>query len=72
MANKPASDLRELPDDQLVARLDEEKDAYLKLRFRHVTGQLDNSAELTRVRRQVGRINTEIRARQIAAAEGIR
>ena len=72
MANKPAAALRDLSDDHLLERLAEEKDAALKLRFRLVTGQLDNHAELKRVRREIARINTEIRARQIAAAEGTR
>ena len=72
MANKPAAALRDLTDDHLLERLAEEKDSALKLRFRLVTGQLDNHAELTRVRREIARINTEIRARQIAAAEGTR
>jgi large subunit ribosomal protein L29 len=64
-----AAALRDLSDDALVGRLTEEKDALLKLRFRLVTGQLDNHAELKRVRREIARVNTEIRARQIAAAE---
>ena len=72
MANKPAANLRDLSDDHLLERLTEEKDSALKLRFRLVTGQLDNHAELQRVRREIARINTEIRARQIAAAEGTR
>ncbi len=72
MANKAAAELRDLGDDHLLERLAEEKDAALKLRFRLVTGQLDNHAELKRVRREIARINTEIRARQIAAAEGTR
>jgi large subunit ribosomal protein L29 len=72
MPSKPAAALRDLSDDHLLERLVEEKDAALKLRFRLVTGQLDNHAELQRVRREIARINTEIRARQIAAAEGTR
>jgi large subunit ribosomal protein L29 len=64
-----AAGLRDLADDALVERLVEEKDGLLKLRFRLVTGQLDNHAELKRVRREIARVNTEIRARQIAAAE---
>ena len=67
---KAAVALRDLSDDALVERLTEEKDALLKLRFRLVTGQLDNSAEVKRVRREIARINTEIRTRQISAAEG--
>jgi large subunit ribosomal protein L29 len=70
MPNIAAAALRDLSDDHLLERLLEEKDSLLKLRFRLVTGQLDNHAELKRVRREIARINTEIRARQIAAAEG--
>jgi large subunit ribosomal protein L29 len=64
-----AAALRDLADDHLLTRLVEEKDSLLKLRFRLVTGQLDNHTELKKVRREIARINTEIRARQIAAAE---
>ena len=67
--NASAAALRDLADDHLLTRLVEEKDSLLKLRFRLVTGQLDNHAELKKVRREIARINTEIRARQIAAAE---
>ena len=70
MANNAAAALRDLADDHLLERLVAEKDSLLKLRFRLVTGQLDNHAELKRVRREIARINTEIRTRQIAAAEG--
>ena len=70
MANNAAAALRDLADDHLLERLVAEKDGLLKLRFRLVTGQLDNHAELKRVRREIARINTEIRTRQIAAAEG--
>ena len=68
-ARTAAAALRDLSDDALVGKLVEEKDALLKLRFRLVTGQLDNHAELKSVRQEIARINTEIRARQIAAAE---
>ena len=67
-----AAALRDLSDDNLLSKLVEEKDSLLKLRFRLVTGQLDNHAEIVRVRRDIARVNTEIRARQIAAAEGSR
>jgi large subunit ribosomal protein L29 len=66
-----AAALRDLTDDHLLTRLVEEKDSLLKLRFRLVTGQLDNHTELKKVRREIARINTEIRARQIAAADQI-
>ena len=65
------SAFRELDDASLVRTLAETKEELFNLRFQHVTGQLDNYARLTQVRRDVARINTELRAREIAAAEEI-
>ena len=64
-----AQELRELDLAALVDELRATKQEALNLRFRNATGQLDNTAELVRVRRQIARINTEIRAREIQAAE---
>jgi large subunit ribosomal protein L29 len=68
MARKTA----ELTEMDLGALLDElraSKQEALNLRFRNATGQLDNTAEIRRVRRQIARLNTLIRQREIAAAE---
>ena len=54
---------------ELVDELRATKHEALNLRFRNATGQLDNTAEIRTVRRQIGRINTYIRQREIAAAE---
>jgi large subunit ribosomal protein L29 len=70
MARKNA-ELRELDLPALVEELRATKQEALNLRFRNATGQLDNTAEITRVRRQIARINTLIRQREIAAAEAI-
>jgi len=59
----------ELTDTDLVNLLDETKDESLNLRFQHVTGQLDNFKRIGVVRRQVARIKTELRMREINAAE---
>ncbi len=67
-----ARDMSELRDMDLPALVDElraTKQEALNLRFRNATGQLDNTAELRQVRRQIARLNTLIRAREIAAAE---
>ena len=69
MANKKNQDLQGLDLAGLAQELSATKQEALNLRFRHATGQLDNSSELTKVRRQIARINTMIRAREIAAAE---
>jgi large subunit ribosomal protein L29 len=65
------SGFREMDDASLVQALSETKEELFNLRFQHVTGQLDNNARLTDVRRDVARINTELRAREIAAAEAL-
>jgi large subunit ribosomal protein L29 len=71
MPNQAAQDLRELDDAGLLRALAETKEELFNLRFQIVTGQLDNSARLSHVRRHVARINTELRAREIAAAEAL-
>ena len=63
------SELREMDDDELVTRLVEARQELFNLRFQHVTGQQDNYARLGQVRRDVARINTLLRQREIAAAE---
>jgi large subunit ribosomal protein L29 len=63
------NDLRELTDDVLEARLLETKDELFKIRFTHATGQLDKYHRINELRREVARINTLLREREIAAAE---
>ena len=64
-----ANELRELDDDELATRLREFKEELFNLRFQHVTGQLDNYARIGQVRRDVARIRTLLREREIAAYE---
>ena len=68
MAGKK-NDIAELSLGELIDELRATKQEALNLRFRNATGQLDNTAEMRRVRRQIARINTFIRQREIAAAE---
>jgi large subunit ribosomal protein L29 len=64
-----AAELRELNDTELEHRLGEAKEELFNLRFQNATGQLDNVARLPQVRRDVARIETLLREREIAAAE---
>jgi len=66
---KTTTELRELDLAALVEELRATKQEALNLRFRNATGQLENSSEIRRVKRQIARINTLIRQREIAAAE---
>ena len=71
MANPKAAEIRDLADDQLVERLAETKQELFNLRFQHVTGQLDNYARLQQLKRDIARVNTELRVREIAAHEAL-
>jgi large subunit ribosomal protein L29 len=62
-------DLEDMDLGQLIDELRATKHEALNLRFRNATGQLDNTAEIKKARRQIARINTLIRQREIAAAE---
>ena len=66
---KNNSDLADLSLGELIDELKATKQEALNLRFRNATGQLENTAEIGKVRKQVARINTLIRERDIAAAE---
>ena len=70
MASKSES-YRDLDDAGLVRALADAKEALFNLRFQNATGQLDNNASIGETRRNVARINTELRAREIAAAEAL-
>ncbi|MGH9156599.1 MAG: 50S ribosomal protein L29 [Acidimicrobiales bacterium] len=69
MARTRARELRDTVPEELETRLSETRQELFNLRFQHVTGQLDNSARLGQLRREVARINTMLREQEIAAAE---
>ena len=62
-----AAELRELADDELDERLDENREELFNLRFQVVTGQLDNPRRISEVKREIARILTVQRERSIAA-----
>ena len=60
-----AGDLRAMEDDELVQRLREHKEELFNLRFQSATGQLDNNKRLQTVRRDIARIYTVMREREL-------
>jgi large subunit ribosomal protein L29 len=60
-----AAELRELTDDELVLRVREAKEELFNLRFQMATGQLDNNRRLRTVRRDIARIYTIMREREL-------
>ena len=62
--------LRERGDTELRERFSESKEELFNLRFQLATGQLENHARVGQVKREVARVLTELREREISAAEG--
>jgi large subunit ribosomal protein L29 len=63
--------LADLGDTDLLERLGESKEELFNLRFQLVTGQLENHSRLGQVKKEVARLLTELRAREIEAAESV-
>ena len=64
-AGVKAAELRELSDEELVAKLREAKAELFNLRVQGATGQLDNNRRLQVVRREIARIYTIMREREL-------
>ena len=64
-----SSELRNLGDTELIERLADAKEELFNLRFQNVTGQLDSSARIGVVRKDIARLNTILRQREIELAE---
>ena len=63
-----SAELRELPDDELQQHYSESKEELFNLRFQVVTSQLDDPRRLSKVKREIARVLTVMREREIAAA----
>ncbi len=65
MAGTPPLELRGAGDEELLTRLREAKQELFNLRFQVATGQLDNNRRLQTVRRDIARIYTVMREREL-------
>jgi len=59
------TEVRALDDDELLVRLREAKEELFNLRFQVATGQLDNNRRLHAVRKDIARIYTVMREREL-------
>lgn len=65
------SELKELSVAELQERLDAEKVQLTKLRINHAVSPLENPNIVRETRRNVARINTEVRRRQLSSADSV-
>jgi large subunit ribosomal protein L29 len=63
------AELREMDEQELLDALASAQQELFNLRFQHVTGQLDNYSRLNAVRKDIARLHTILREREIAEAE---
>jgi len=61
------AEIVKLKDDKLVDALANSRAELFNLRFRLATGQLDDPSKITVVKKDIARIQTEIRARELKA-----
>lgn len=59
-------DIRELKDDEIQDRVRELKEERFRLRFRSATAELENPKLLTEIRRDIARMKTVLRERELA------
>lgn len=62
-----AKDIRELKDSEISEKLEEAYEELWNLRFKHATNQLTNTSEIRRVRKDIARLKTVQREREIWA-----
>ncbi|WP_251197245.1 50S ribosomal protein L29 [Anaerotardibacter muris] len=62
-----AAEIRALSADDLQSKLQEARAELFNLRFQMATGQLDNTARVKEVKKDIARIQTEMRAREMSA-----
>lgn len=62
-----SKEIKNLNDVELGKKLQELKSELFNLRFRHASGQLENPVAIRLVKKDIARVNTEIRSRQIQA-----
>ncbi len=64
-----ANEIHEMNETDLAVKLKDARVELFNLRFQHATGQLDNPTKIAAVKRDIARLHTEIRAREIEAAK---
>jgi len=61
-----SAEIRELPTEEILRALEEQRRALFNLRFQRETEQLERSAETGKIRREVARLLTILRERELA------
>ena len=63
------NNIREMSEVELAAELDKMKKDLFNLRFQHVTGQLENPVKMRETKRDIARVKTIMREKELAKAQ---
>ncbi|MGD9504465.1 MAG: 50S ribosomal protein L29 [Syntrophobacteraceae bacterium] len=63
-----SNELRDLTKDELTLKVKEMREALFNLQFQHATGQLENTAQLKKTRKDIARAMTVLSAMERASA----
>ena len=61
------TDIKDLADTEIAEKIKASRAELFNLRFRLATGQLDNPTQIKAVKRNIARLHTELRARELRA-----
>ena len=62
------NDIRELSDEDLAVKVKDSRAELFNLRFQLATGQLDNTGRIAAVKKDIARLHTELRGRELRAS----
>lgn len=62
--------MREMTEAELIAELKKMKNELFNLRFQHVTGQLENPIKLREAKKQIAKVKTIIREKELQKVQG--
>ena len=65
-----AKQIHEMKDEELAVKLTELKQELFNLRFSHATGQLNNPMQMVNCKRDIARVKTVMRERELKKAAG--
>ncbi len=61
------SEIQELSTEEVVARINEEKANLTKMKFAHTVSAIENPTRITKIRKDIARLNTELTKRKAEA-----
>lgn len=64
-----AKEIRDLTDEEIVARIKEDREELLRIRLNHAVSSIERPSEIQRLRRTIARLSTILRERELQTAD---